>query len=311
MHPLPHTYHHNKAETGGLTKAFPLLELPVELYWMILRLILAPGKVYPQIRTQKPPSNNCSSEASHTATANALSALPLSQPGFQILATCKKLHDDGATIFYSENTFYLPRGSDQYAKRISAGTYFKSQLLPRHSSLIRKMAIQYSVTILNPALMDLCIATQKCRPHFSGLQNLLSHGTQHLQAAWRSSLRWVCKWHLEQIRAGESGLEELRLEGSSSDDVIVLSGLQLTDWAKVTYEEHDKTSWNEDDHRAWRRSYTTAFALHEQMAEQRQRATADFVESAWKAEVSGLGSKFTVEEWLEDMAKEEDLERAK
>ena len=101
-----------KAPSHDSERGLPLLDFPYEIYKMILVLILTPGTVYPQVGRQYDLQQDVDLKAS--------------QPGFQILATCKRIYSDGFPIFYGKNEFCLPRG-----KKENAESYFSS-LAPKH-----------------------------------------------------------------------------------------------------------------------------------------------------------------------------------
>lgn len=115
----PHTINDDPEKVfHGPGKGSPILDLPTDIYNLIMALVLKPGIVYPQARSQEASSNPGPGSGRVSST--------VSSPGFQILATCKKVYSEGIPMFYAGNTFCLPRGPVG-----NTIMYFES-LLPRH-----------------------------------------------------------------------------------------------------------------------------------------------------------------------------------
>lgn len=219
---------------------FPLLELPPELYWMILHHVLVPGNIYPQTRPAKsspksdlndfglyrsggsnskwewmpdilgPKSFIRATDFRYYKTGNAKALVR--HPGLQILATCKRLHDDGTALLYGRNTFYLPRGQIELTRQ-----YFDN-LSPSHSALIRRMAIKLSITDLRSVNLEPIEVSASMIPDLKC--NLLRMWTAHLE--------YALEWHAHQLRLGNPGLSELRLEGLDTNQVLVAPGRKIT-----------------------------------------------------------------------------------
>lgn len=182
---------------------------------MILRSILVPGMICPKPRPR--PADPSPGVTRLVKTAK--SRPTLSYPGFQILATCKQLHSEGAPLFYASNDFYLPGGPVALT-----ASYFRL-LSPTHSSLIRRMVIRFSVKDFDTPAID-----RRVNSAFH-LHHLLHNGATlgwTFRTFWRDKIDWMCSWHVNQITAGKPGLSEGRLENLHGNKVVVLSGEQMS-----------------------------------------------------------------------------------
>ena len=220
---------------------FPLLQLPPELYWMILHYVLVPGNIYPQARPLKssPKTDLDDSGLYKFGGSNSKQEwMPdgsgprfyvramdfryykttekekslVRHPALQILATCKRLHDDGTALLYGRNTFYLPRGQLGLTRQ-----YFES-LSPSNRSLIRRMAIKLSITDLRSVNLD------PLEVSFFLIPDL----TCNLLRMWTTHLEYAIEWHAHQLRLGNPGLDELRLEGLDTTQALVVPGRKIT-----------------------------------------------------------------------------------
>ena len=170
---------------------------------MILRFVLVPGKVYPR----SPPQHV---QVDSGSTVLAVPSHRKPHPGFQILATRRTIHNKGEKLFYSKNIFYLPHGSAEDAK-----SYF-DLLLPRHSSLVRRIAIKCSITDLKSSFP------------------IDANAELALLKLWRAKVQWACLWHQEQMRLGHPGLDEIILEeAEGGNNRLVLCKAKIAEFLKL------------------------------------------------------------------------------
>ena len=71
--------------------------LPGEVRNKIMDLVLVHGDVHPYRPISKVDTHEPDSAAN-----------VISQPGIQLIATCKQAYKEGHVLFYSSNTFHLP-----------------------------------------------------------------------------------------------------------------------------------------------------------------------------------------------------------
>lgn len=113
--------------------------------------------------------------------------------GFQMLATCKQICNEGSGIFYGENIFFLPPGDVKYTN-----VFMDEVLKVQHRNMLRHLGIRFSlgdfeladegsVSLLNlsSSLMEPSITLQ------AGDGWAVSFG---LRQAWTGKCRFLFRW---------------------------------------------------------------------------------------------------------------------
>lgn len=140
--------------------------------------VLVPGDVYlcqpvPEIPTASPEI---------TANVNALS-------GVHLLATSKQAYQEGHTIFYAFNTFYLPP---------TMTFSWCDRLLAKHNALTKRISITIGLVELTPAMLT---EIQNRMPAGVGTENGPENGHRWAKAvggalidSWYSKLENIADW---------------------------------------------------------------------------------------------------------------------
>lgn len=141
-------------------------------------------------------------------------------PAFQLLAASRQIRDESQAMFWSRNTFYLPRGPLAHTQ-----FYFGNVLL-QHKALISSIGIQFSLLDLTEEVLAAVEGLLCCCPREEWERKeqccvlrfqAASLCTVALAWLWTSKLAWVRSW---------KGLKELRLE-ILHEPPSVLDGEQL------------------------------------------------------------------------------------
>jgi len=136
----------------------------------------------------------------------AMLAPPEPLPAFQLLVASQQIHDEGHVMFWSQNSFYLPRGPLPHTQ------FYFGNVLPQHKALISSIGIQFSLLDLTDEVLAAVDGLLCCCPQEGwGIEE--QYGIRRFQAAsvctvalawiWTSKLAWIRGW---------KGLKELRLD---------------------------------------------------------------------------------------------------
>lgn len=138
---------------------------------------------------------------------------PSSLPGYQILGTCKQAYEEGAELFYTKNTFYLPPGPIEHSI-----TYFNN-LAPATRALIKSVGIRFGIEDLAPVIMPQeqfdrgcvknCEKMRECAHERdkkwkdmweSGEPEMYLNfwSAVRLRIIWTQKIRWVREWDTVQ-----------------------------------------------------------------------------------------------------------------
>lgn len=177
--------------------------LTPEIRNQIFDYVLVPGAVYIHV----PPDNDLIIKATSPT-------LPTPSNRFSLLAVIRGIHQDYATRFYRQNTFYLPGGP--VADASSYYTYLK----PEHQRLIQYVGIRLSLADLTPNELDRVL-----RPG-SWARNRRLYGKQlgfttwkwsclmALRIIWVNKLIWIRDIHVLSRNTGAVRLRSVQTEGA-------------------------------------------------------------------------------------------------
>ena len=178
--------------------------LPGEVRNQIIDLVLAPGEVY----VRKPiPDRVLIPEGVHAckptvkdSTNNRPNAE--SQPGFQLMATCKQAYDECHSIFYSSNTFHLPANM----------TFdWSDGLQAKHKAMIKRIDIRISVEELTLDMIDELERRVSRKIVNGGSLYFTGAIFDTMDVVWQARMRHVAAW---------ASLKETRLSSRTSTFVL-------------------------------------------------------------------------------------------
>ena len=238
---------HTSNNCTGSQAKFRFGDLPLELQLQILEFVILPGHIYLQIyikrwdygcrtierlyRTVAKASNiddpiprwlqrldrlhmRCSSKCSK----QVCDKLKDQQPGFGLMAMGKFLYQKGHPVFYGQNTFHLSPGP------LNLSTFYFSRIRPRHRSLIKSLAVTFTIA-------DLIVeAFKEVEYHLKQLMRdrnikfFIEMSQQEqvriwttcsltvLESIWRQKLEWLLTW--------SPVLERVTLSGPTRDFIV-------------------------------------------------------------------------------------------
>lgn len=126
-----------------------------------------------------------------------------------MLAVNKQAYAENYTVFWSQNTFYLPHGVLHHAQ------LFFANISSRHQALIKHLAVRFSAADLTPDVLDHIenkVYTRASFDNHAGVRWAL-RVTSWLRDMWITKLWWLGTWR---------GLHEVVLE-NSADKRLTLS----------------------------------------------------------------------------------------
>ena len=191
-------------------KRSSLLRLPPEIRNRIMHYILVPGDIYIPGHSHKiitKARRNLRAKDRIEAVAKKIQYPYLSKIlsmrqgqrdsdikyGFQVLATCKQLYCEGYAMFYCLNVFHLPPGP------LCASTTYFDNLQPHHKSLIKHIAIDFSIADMTPRLVsDIFTKVSGRRLTMAAPSGDVRTFCRHLSpmffAMWHGKLKWLGSW---------------------------------------------------------------------------------------------------------------------
>ena len=156
------------------------VSLPGEVRNKIMDLVLVHGDLYPS----KPVPR----------TSSLLPPLPptySTQPGIQLIATCKQAYQEGHALFYSSNKFHFP----------CLDTFeWSDKLQAKHKAMIKRVSITVGLDELTPSMIDeIKQSLPDCA--WEDADPFLSEAVvDTLTEAWESKMRHMAAWtSLEEI----------------------------------------------------------------------------------------------------------------
>ena len=161
--------------------------LPGEVRNQIISLVFAPGEVY--IRNPIPERvlipggvHNCNPtlKDSEEIRTNAES-----QPGFQLMATCKQAYDECHSIFYSSNIFHLP----------ATMTFnWSDRLQAKHKAMIKRISVKIGIEELTVDTID--ELERRVTPEILNkpILPLTFAIFQTMNIVWQAKMRHIAAW---------------------------------------------------------------------------------------------------------------------
>ncbi len=154
--------------------------LPGEVRNKIMDLVLVHGDIHPyrpisKVHTHEPDS-----------AANVIS-----QPGIQLIATCKQAYEEGHALFYSSNTFHLPPTMTfEWSDRLQA----------KHKAMIKRISFTFGLDELTPAMVDeIDRSPPSLRPEYDS-DFCIDEVVATLGRGWMKKLDHIADWtSLEEI----------------------------------------------------------------------------------------------------------------
>ena len=130
--------------------------------------------------------------------------------GSGLLATSRMVHHEASGLYYSCNTFYLPRGPVSHCK------YLFGNINPQYKRLIRSVGVQFSRADLTLDVID-HIDAEICKRRLRRPAPLGGWSWQDLPyecliLIWQQKLEWIRQWE---------GLDEVILQFGGGEPMIV------------------------------------------------------------------------------------------
>ena len=138
-----------------------------------------------------------------------------------LLAASSQTYQESCWSYWSQNTFYLPRGPVQHTQ------LFWDFVTPEHKALVRSIGIRFSLADLTPAVVDFIehdarVWAQRDGHTINTLEDVPDiywrhHIRGNIRHSWENKLHWISKWE---------GLDEIRLE-TPGQEVMVIPGSEV------------------------------------------------------------------------------------
>lgn len=193
------------------TRPMTLLSLPAEVRNMITHFVIRSGDVHPPAKVID--ASEKADKGSHSDILRWESVEKRHRhPGIGYLATCRQIYAEAYSIFYSSNTFYLPRGPI-----LGAALYF-DHLTPSHLAQLQHVAVRLSLADITKVVRVeyLSIATDWYCRFFNELAS-------QVRCIWQARLLWAYDLHNKLRASRGQGLATVTLEAPFTES-LKLSG---------------------------------------------------------------------------------------
>lgn len=161
-------------------------------------------------------------------------------PGIQLLATNRRIYNEGHHIFWTRNMFYLPQGPLAHAQNRF------DNILPDHKPLIKRIGVKFSFLDLTK---DVVAAIEVHSKSFSfpssnkqGIDDLIAKQVAELCVKalahiWAAKLAWTWKWKdLEEMKLQVLNEHIYMFDGRDFD--VLLKGIGHVNGETEWYERH-------------------------------------------------------------------------
>lgn len=125
------------------------------------------------------------------------------QPGFQLLASCKQVYNEGHFIFYSTNTFHMPRG------QLQDTLILYNTLCPEHKACMKRVQITLGIADLTPSVLEeidirkrTTTSYKYCHPPMLRLMTVYVRNR-----VWRQKLDFLRDWKSLHIGDGRTAYQ--------------------------------------------------------------------------------------------------------
>ncbi|MCJ1459699.1 hypothetical protein MMC28_010078 [Mycoblastus sanguinarius] len=232
---------------------FPFFALPPELRYQIIQHVLVPGDIHLEVYTRRWGFLQPDFQKFHLRLSETLSVTPSEklsqwahhidrtrmtfpdsrfliidgspktpQPGFQLMAACKEIYEEGHAMFYSKNTFHLAPGPI-----VVTSNYF-ANLQSKHRDLIKSITITFSVADLTPEGFQRVEDEISHRKEWFG-ENVQSMSKDQqvnvwtqcsittLRVLWQQKIDWLKAWPTKQVLM----ISKCRFVGVAGEQIVL------------------------------------------------------------------------------------------